>query len=251
MSVYIHNIILGSESHYNNIDWISDLPNYAGGFGVHVEITNTGSKTINYVKMTFIPHNGVGDIVACTARGHVEANITATGPFSPGETKKYNFDCLWYNETIKRLELKAVLVKYADGTEKSIPVSTATNRPMGETDAAKVIRLEQRLEAINKGLASVDLTGQKTKKNGKWSTIFGGFTAFVSLAMILSGGADSGFWIFFYIVLGLIGALGLFVGISDMKSNPEMTAKTEKARQSQLINEKQQVEAEIRKLKSK
>ena len=40
--------------------------------------------------MTFIPINGVGDIVSCTARGHVEANTTATGPFSPGETKKFN-----------------------------------------------------------------------------------------------------------------------------------------------------------------
>ena len=251
MSVYIHNIILGSESHYNNIDWISDLPNYAGGFGVHVDITNIGAKTINYVKMTFIPHNGVGDIVACTARGHVEANITATGPFSPGETKKYNFDCLWYNETIKRLELKAVLVKYADGTEEAIPVNKATSRPIGETNASKIIRLEQRLETINNNLRGIDLTGTGRKKSGKTMTIIGGvFLAICVLGFVSGAVSDSGFWLFLYLFVGAAGALMLFSGMNDMKSNPEDNAVKAKNFQRQMIEEKQKVEAELNKLKN-
>ena len=68
---------------------------------------------------------------------------------------------------IKILELKAVLVKYADGTEENIPVEKALKRSHVETEADKIIRLEKRLETINSGLHNVDLTGMGRKKVAK------------------------------------------------------------------------------------
>lgn len=253
MSIYVYNISIGHESpYYNDSTWIKDMPNTAGGYGVHAEFTNTGVKTINYVKMTFVPYNAVGDMVACTARGHVEAIVSATGPYAPGQSDTFShWDLLWYNETIKSVKLKSVNVKYSDGTEETFTGEQAQRRPVGETDAAKLIRLEQRLETINNSLHSLDLTGTGRKKGGKGMAIAGGvFLAIGVLGFATGAASESGFWLFLYLFVGGFGALMLFSGVKDMNSNPEENAAKAKNYQSQLIVEKQKVEAELNKLKN-
>lgn len=194
--------------------------------------------------------------MGCTARNHVQASANATGPFSPGETKKYNFDKLWYNETIKTLRLDRVEVKYADGAEETISVNEATEKPKLETDAAKYNRLNARLKEINSTLASTSTTEvgieseQRTKN--KIKKIIGGII--VGYIVFL--------WILYYVLLPeanrgippkvIPSLIGIIVGYLIMRpGKPINTTKVKEQREQYLVNlrkEKEKIEKELAEL---
>lgn len=97
-------------------------PNSFGGVDAHIVWKNTSDKTIKYITFELVPYNAVGDIVACDIRGFRRAGGTVTGPIKPGQTYGYGYywDCMWYNNTIKKIVLTEIDIEYMDGTTKNI-----------------------------------------------------------------------------------------------------------------------------------
>lgn len=97
-------------------------PNSAGGVDVHTVWKNTSDKVIKYASFGWTPYNAVGDEVGCEIRGFQPAGGRVTGPINPGQTYGYDYswDCVWYNNTIRKIVLTDIRIEYMDGTTKSI-----------------------------------------------------------------------------------------------------------------------------------
>lgn len=97
-------------------------PNSAGGVDAHTVWKNTSNKTIKYISFQWTPYNAVGDVVDCEIRGFERAGGQVTGPIKPGQTYGYGYswDCVWYNNTIRKIDLTDIRIEYMDGSTKFI-----------------------------------------------------------------------------------------------------------------------------------
>lgn len=100
--------------------WNYGKCNSAGGIGVKHKLYNASEKSMKYITFVYIPYNQVGDAVASTTSGEIEASGKLTGPFNPNQVHEARWGILWYNPTIVRVELKAVFIQYMDGSEETI-----------------------------------------------------------------------------------------------------------------------------------
>lgn len=117
-AIEIGGILTGHEG----IDgWVYNETNTANGIGCKHRFYNYSGKAIKYITFTYLPYNRVNDVVTCQINGNSEASARLTGPIEPNEEYEAKWDVLWYNPTIKNVELKDVFVQYMDGTEETIP----------------------------------------------------------------------------------------------------------------------------------
>ena len=99
-----------SVGHHNNV----------GGIGVKHEYYNASDKTMKYITFVYVPYNRVGDVVACSTTGTVEARGKLTGPIQPNTKSSIEWEVLWYNPTITKVVLKEVIIQYADDSEETL-----------------------------------------------------------------------------------------------------------------------------------
>ena len=101
--------------------WASG-PDSAGGVGVQISIKNDSEKTIKYVRFKVIPYNAVNDVVSSSIGGVTDKWLKITGPIHPGA--RYNraqWESLWYNYSIARVEILEIHIEYMDGSMETIP----------------------------------------------------------------------------------------------------------------------------------
>lgn len=90
--------------------------NSADGLSFIVKLFNNSEKrTIKYVRFYLAPFNAVGDMVRGTVEGESEKTVRGVGPINPKNDALYEFDNVWYNSTIKCVELRRIDVDYTDG----------------------------------------------------------------------------------------------------------------------------------------
>jgi hypothetical protein len=102
----------------------SGRPDFAGGVDAHINFVNTSSRTLKYVILEATPYNRVGDIAASEIGRKTTARLEGTGPYAPG---RGNFGLfgnpywtnVWYNHTIRCIEVNSVEVVYMDGSRES------------------------------------------------------------------------------------------------------------------------------------
>lgn len=95
-------------------------PNSAGGVDVRINALNVSSKTIKYLRYTVVPYNAVGDRVSGTIRRRSAARIFDTGPIAPDASSPPGvWDNVWYNSSIRCLEITRVRIEYMDGTSRT------------------------------------------------------------------------------------------------------------------------------------
>ena len=100
--------------------WEEGKANVAGGIGVRHWIYNASEKSMKYITFVYVPYNPVGDVVACSTSGKIEARGKLTGPLKPYEESVVEWEALWYNTTITEVKLKEVVIQYMDDSEETI-----------------------------------------------------------------------------------------------------------------------------------
>lgn len=95
-------------------------PDSAGGTGVKIFIKNDSEKTIKYVSFEVIPYNAVNDVAPSEIGGKTNQWLTITGPINPGaDHMEAQWESIWYNSTIKRVEIRTIEVEYMDGSKET------------------------------------------------------------------------------------------------------------------------------------
>lgn len=109
-------------------------PNSVGGVDVRLGIANLSNKTIKYFRATVVSYNAVGDRVTGDIRGRSSARIYSTGPYAGYDgvndpaLRPLRWDTVWYNSSIRCIEITRVSIEYMDGTTRtfSTPSSIAS-----------------------------------------------------------------------------------------------------------------------------
>lgn len=95
------------------------LSDYAGGWDVHLTVTNQTDKIIKYVFAELIPINTVGDVGYSPTVGAGAKTVKITGPLYPySKLKDQIVKKFWYDIPIARIDVGTVDVVFMDGTEK-------------------------------------------------------------------------------------------------------------------------------------
>lgn len=110
-------------------------PNSAGGVEVRLAWRNLSpTKTVKYATFEVVPYNAVDDSVESEIGGKILARLEDVGPVAPGkwsgvadgdsETASrfdtVDWENVWYNSTIVRVELRRVRIEYMDGSKVTI-----------------------------------------------------------------------------------------------------------------------------------
>ena len=74
--------------------WSYGKPNNVDGIGVKHEYYNASDKTMKYITFVYVPYNRVGDAVACSTSGTVEARGKLTGPIQPNTKSSIEWEVL-------------------------------------------------------------------------------------------------------------------------------------------------------------
>lgn len=90
--------------------------NSAGGVALRFTYKNDTEKTIKYAYFTVVPYNAVKDKVSCTVKRVSEQTVKITGPIEPNIHRTPRWENLWYNNTIRTVELKEIEIEYMDGS---------------------------------------------------------------------------------------------------------------------------------------
>jgi hypothetical protein len=95
-------------------------PNSAGGIDVLIRYENLSKKTFKYVTFYVKAYNAVDDPVFCSIRRRNLAPLQMTGPIKEGEESSGTWECVWYNYSIVRVELKSIRIIFMDGTSVNL-----------------------------------------------------------------------------------------------------------------------------------
>lgn len=107
-------------------------PNSAGGVDAHVYFVNATDQPIRYVRIDVGAFNAVGDPVASSiGRRHV-GSLNATGPFAPGRgngglTRGAYWTNVWYNHSIRCIEVLKVEVEFMDRSKRVMDPDDVAN----------------------------------------------------------------------------------------------------------------------------
>jgi len=101
-------------------------PNSADGVNVIIFWKNISPKDIKYVTFTVKPFNAVDDVVYCSISNKADSKLRVTGPVEARDMEKPDssvWENVWYNNTIKRIEIEQIDIIYMDNSEVSITAS--------------------------------------------------------------------------------------------------------------------------------
>lgn len=88
--------------------------------GVKHMYFNATDKVIKYLTFFYVPYNQVGDPVQCTISRKSEVSCKLTGPIEPHVESVVDWESLWRNPTVSRVELVRLYIEYMDGTDETI-----------------------------------------------------------------------------------------------------------------------------------
>lgn len=88
--------------------------NSAGGVTVFVRGAILGDSPAKYIHFDTAAYNAVGDRVSDDIRGSIQRTAYATGPHRPERVRTFNWPNLWYNHSIKCVEIEEIRITYAD-----------------------------------------------------------------------------------------------------------------------------------------
>ena len=107
-------------------EYYSATPNSVGGVNVIIFWKNISPKDFKYVIFTVKPYNAVDDVVYCTISHEADSRLKVTGPVKAknmDEPSSSVWENVWYNNTIKRIEIEQIDIIYMDNSEESISAS--------------------------------------------------------------------------------------------------------------------------------
>ncbi len=110
---------MGYRSGSTTETWLNG-PNSAGGVALRFTYKNDTEKTIKYAYFTVVPYNAVKDKVSCTVKRVSEQTVKITGPIEPNIHRTPRWENLWYNNTIRTVELKEIEIEYMDGSKETL-----------------------------------------------------------------------------------------------------------------------------------
>ncbi|MDE7138372.1 MAG: hypothetical protein K2O29_07950 [Ruminococcus sp.] len=103
---------------YNNC-WISNHANSAGGVSVNARVHNYGEKAVKKYTVYFSAYNGADELAFCTINDQGQQGIISTDCVEPSKSQRLFGENLWYNYSVRRVEIDGIDVVYADGTTES------------------------------------------------------------------------------------------------------------------------------------
>lgn len=120
------------------LDWSVFSQEYSDFSGVYISYINTSKKTIKYIWVYVQAYNAVNDPVKPFYGTGLLGSGKGVGPIEPGDKGSYEFESIWYSNTLDHCKLKSIKVQYMDGSFKTF------NSPNSITLS------EETLEYINK-----------------------------------------------------------------------------------------------------
>lgn len=121
-NAHLQRAIASQHPVYINSKYISP-PNSAGGVSARYSLRNISAKPIKYITLSLIPYNAVGDIVKSSIGGKTLVLAEFTGPLATMEFTYPTWNNLWYNQTLRCVQLEGIEIIYMDGEIKKIEKS--------------------------------------------------------------------------------------------------------------------------------
>ena len=94
-------------------------PDTAGGVSLAIRFTNTSPDTIKYIRYTVRGYNSVGDPAGGEIRTSSYRTLRDTGPHRPDVTETSNWGELYYNWSLKCVQITKVSIDYLNGKKKT------------------------------------------------------------------------------------------------------------------------------------
>ena len=112
------NEAIESQKKINVFDISSSLPNSAGGVNLQIDFFYYDKeKEIKYIDFTVVPYNSVNDVSLCEIKRRSSAVLRITGPItSRAYPFSYNWETVWYNNTISYVKITKMKITYKDGS---------------------------------------------------------------------------------------------------------------------------------------
>lgn len=97
-------------------------PNSAGGIDANINFINTSNKIFKYVLLEVTPFNRVGDVSPSEIGNKTTTILRAIGPFKPNQSSSgllgnTYWENVWYNHTIRCIELNSIEILFTDGNK--------------------------------------------------------------------------------------------------------------------------------------
>lgn len=87
-----------------------------GNVDVSFRLLNPVKKTIKYVWVALVAYNAVGDRTGDRIRGLQPATLKGVGPLKQWQEASWEFENVWYNETVDCVRISQIKVQYMDGS---------------------------------------------------------------------------------------------------------------------------------------
>ncbi|WP_019991393.1 hypothetical protein [Rudanella lutea] len=87
-----------------------------GNVNVSFKILNPVKKKLKYIWFTVVAYNAVGDRTGDRLRGTQPATLKGVGPLEEWQEASWEFENVWYNETIDCVRITQIKVQYMDGS---------------------------------------------------------------------------------------------------------------------------------------
>lgn len=97
-----------------------EAPNSAGGVSVRINYYTFSEDPIKYIVFTVTPYNSVGDTVYSEIGNRSTYRLSTTGPYYNSNNRKdVGWSNIWYNTTIRCIEIESIEVTYMNDTVES------------------------------------------------------------------------------------------------------------------------------------
>lgn len=93
------------------------------GWNLRFNFKNTSGKTINYLNVSYLAVNKVGDAESDNIRHVKKFMAKSTGPFAPGASKKLVVECAVWHVNRQIAYPYQINITYSDGTEQEIQIT--------------------------------------------------------------------------------------------------------------------------------
>ena len=101
-------------------EYKTSRPNSANGVDCSIKFFNISNKRLKYAYFTVIPYNTVDDITYSTTNNKSEAELQYTGFVEPSKSINAKWETVWYNSTIKYMDIIKVRIVFDDNSEINI-----------------------------------------------------------------------------------------------------------------------------------
>ena len=120
-----HAISLGLPVYVNSK--VLQGPNSVGGASVMYSLRNISSKPVKYINLHLVPYNSVGDAVPSEVGGKKDAWVKFTGPLASMEFTYPTWSNVWYNHSLKCVQLEEMEVVFMDGEIRKLESANIKN----------------------------------------------------------------------------------------------------------------------------